>query len=441
VLFRSEARRPAGGPPTENFDLLQRLAQRRRNVQAILDRADQDPQTALRLLAQTDELTRGLAPADAAAVLCQMADRYHRTGRQDMAAEVFQLLGDRYPDGPPARLALLWLVQYYSSGDAGRVPGSGTGVPTGVLAMREGTGDGRGTNTASALDRAIAVGQYVERTRPDLIADPAFRYPLAAAYRQRGMAREAQRLYMIQSRGPGRDAWWNCGQGEAWLLQPKGPPPKPVLECIAVPERPKLDGRLDDPLWQRAKAVALQSALHDDAEWPAAVMLAHDAQFLYIGISCRQAPGAKYDPAPGGPRPRDADLSAHDRVDILLDVGRSHATYYQLTIDSRGWVADARWGDSTWNPKWFVATQTADGTWTAEAAISLTQLQAAVVPAASTGAGRTAETPAAPAAGVAARTVWAIGIQRTVPGVGFQSWSTPASTEIMPEGFGYLMFE
>ena len=36
--------------------------------------------------------------------------------------------------------------------------------------------------------------------------------------------------------------------------------------------------------------------------------------------------------------------------------------------------------------------------------------------------------------------VWAIGIQRIVPGVGFQSWNRPAAIDVMPEGFGYLLF-
>ena len=39
------------------------------------------------------------------------------------------------------------------------------------------------------------------------------------------------------------------------------------------------------------------------------------------------------------------------------------------------------------------------------------------------------------------RDAWAVGVQRTIPGVGFQSWSAPASTQVTPEGFGYLIFE
>ena len=58
--------------------------------------------------------------------------------------------------------------------------------------------------------------------------------------------------------------------------------------------------------------------------------------------------------------------------------------------------------------------------WTVEAAIPLSEL--------------TGQPPAATPA-------WAVGIQRIVPGVGFQSWTKPAAPEIIPEGFGLLLFQ
>ena len=69
-------------------------------------------------------------------------------------------------------------------------------------------------------------------------------------------------------------------------------------------------------------------------------------------------------------------------------------------------------------PDWFVAAETKDDTWTVEAAIGLDQL-----------------TGRYPRAG----DVWALGAQRVVPGLGFQSWSAPASTDILPEGFAGLL--
>ena len=252
-----------------------------------------------------------------------------------------------------ARPALIWLVRYYASGEQ---------------AQRAGDAAGKGKR----LERAVALAGLLERTRPDLFAHPAVRFPAAAAYRKQGAPQQAQRLYAMPSGGEG-DPWWTCARGELWLLEPKGPPPKPILSCVHATERPRLDGRLDDAVWRQAKPVALHSGLHDDSQWPAAVMLAHDAEFLYLGIRCRQAPGARYEAA-SGRRVRDADLSAHDRVDVFLDLDRDFATYYRLTIDHRGWTNDSCCGDSTWDPKWYVAARTEGGYWTVEAAIPLREL-------------------------------------------------------------------
>jgi hypothetical protein len=252
-----------------------------------------------------------------------------------------------------------------------------------------------------------------------LFASPAIRYPLAAVYRRQGHEAQAERLCVLDHRGVDRDAWWNCARGERWLADRKGPPPRPLVSCIAVTERPHLDGRLDEPLWTKCKPITLASPPGDDRAWPATVRMAHDDQYLYLAVQCRQAPGAHYE-ATNERRIRDPDLSQHDRVDILIDIDRSYASYYQLTIDHRGWAADACCGDRSWNPKWFVAAQTTDGTWTAEAAIPLAELGARIVP---------------------GKTVWAVGLQRTVPGVGFQSWTTPAAPKVLPEGCGWVEFE
>ena len=85
---------------------------------------------------------------------------------------------------------------------------------------------------------------------------------------------------------------------------------------------------------------------------------------------------------------------------------RDYATYYRLSIDHRGWTHDECWGDASWNPTWYVAAGADDDTWTIEAAIPLKEL--------------TQQQPDA-------KTTWAVGVQRIVPGVGFQSWTTPAS--------------
>jgi len=410
-----EARRELPQPQLDRLEGLRRTAQRRRNAQAILEQAEESPQAGSHLLAKTGELTRGLDADSAGRILYQLGQSYHRTGRWAMAAETFSLLAERYPQHPLTRPALLWLVQYYASSEAAwRLQGAQRYTVKQASALSIDVSE-----QENREDRAAELGKQIRGSTPDLFAEPALRFSLAAAHSKQGFPVQAQRFFMALSHGPRRDAWWECARAEQWLCDPEGQPPKAVLRCARVSAKPRLDGRLEDTLWQRTRAAQLQSARQDDAEWPAAAMLACDGEFLYLAVRCRQAPTAKYEPATG-PRPRDGDLSGHDRVDVFLDLDRDFGTYYRFSVDHRGHTAEDCWGDRTWNPTWFVAAETAEGVWTVEAAVPLDQL--------------TGRYPTA-------RDVWAIGIQRTVPGVGFQSWTTPAVTAVMPQGFGYLIFE
>jgi hypothetical protein len=264
--------------------------------------------------------------------------------------------------------------------------------------------------------RAAALGQLIRQTRPALFADPEIQFPLAAALRRRTAAK-AEPLYrgLLRSQLPA--AWQGCARGELWLADRRGLSPKPTLDCVATNHRPRLDGALNEEMWQDAARAALKSALEDDAEWPATVMLAYDRQFLYLAVRCRKAMAADY-PTSDKPRSRDPQLDARDRVQLLIDVDRDYVTYFRVTVDHRGWASESCVGDQSWDPEWYVAARS-DHEWIVEAAIALEEL-----------------TPRPPREG----DVWALGIQRVVPAVGFQSWSQPAAVDGIPEGFGYLLF-
>ena len=162
----------------------------------------------------------------------------------------------------------------------------------------------------------------------------------------------------------------------------------------------------------------MRSALGEDSGWPAEARLAYDDKFLYVAIRCTKPARVEY-AAGSRPRPRDAELDGQDRVSLLLDIDRDYATYYRFEVDHRGYCREDCWGDKTWNPQWYVASDNSDRHWTAELAIPLGEL-----------------TPRAVQPGY----TWAMGIQRVVPGVGFQSFTQPAGTNVQPSGFGYLMF-
>jgi hypothetical protein len=153
-------------------------------------------------------------------------------------------------------------------------------------------------------------------------------------------------------------------------------------------------------------------------EYKTEARFAFDAHFLYIGVVCSHPAGQGVPPV--GKRDRDADLTGHDRVDILLDMDRDYQTYYRFQIDHRGCLAEDCWGDKSWNPKYFVAFNPTDTGWTAEIAIPLAEL-----------------TGDKPSTGK----VWAANVSRVVPGKGMQTWSTPADGEPRPEGMGFLQFQ
>ena len=385
-----------------------------RQVQLLFENMEHDPQTALARLAKGEELPPGIDASAAAGLTFRIAERFRHAGRWELADKTLALLIERYPFDPLARWAM---VRRFQTLAASENPDVGWDEPQRASPI----GDGKDTAVPqkSRAEQALLMAREIEVNRPELFASPAVRYPLAAVYRRLGQDSQAQRLYALDHRGDDRDAWWNCARGEMWILDRKGPSPKPLVTCIAVTDRPHLDGRLDEAIWKKCQPIVLSSPHGDDRDWPATVMLARDELYLYLAIQCRQAPGIHYETTRER-RPRDPDLSQHDRVDIFLDLDRDYATYYHLTIDHRGWATDAIRGDRSWNPKWFIAAQTSEGTWTAEAAIPLAELKATIVP---------------------GKTIWAVGLQRTVPGVGFQSWTTPAGTMVVPEGFGWLGFE
>jgi hypothetical protein len=203
------------------------------------------------------------------------------------------------------------------------------------------------------------------------------------------------------------------------MFEGKGFSPKPVLKCPRTQQRPRLNGSLDEDVWEEAAVTLLTSAQQDDDTWPAEVRLFRDDEFLFLGIRCGKAEGVKYSPSEAT-RSRDANLQDRDRVDVFLDTDRDYVSYFRLTVDHRGWTNESCFHDPSWNPRWFVAAKEDEAAWFIEAAIPLDELAAEPI---------------------RREQFWALGLQRVVPGVGFQSWTEPAVVSVASQGFGYLQFK
>lgn len=387
---------------------------RRRNALAFLERLGKSGGSVGEKLAKIESLSKDLTADDAVRALDRFAATAVVEGRWSDAAEYRRSLVKRFSRHPLAIETYAWLMRYYVSSE----------IALSERMMREATEQGSPVGAApmkkedDRLRRAVELEAEIEKNAPELILDSAARLPLASAYRRLGEKSLAEKTYSALARSGGCDAVRMCARGERHLAGEEGESLKPTLLCLRAKEKPKLDGKLDDEIWTRTTPVPLVDA-ESAGESISCAALAYDDEYLYLAISCRRATGVEYEKAVGA-RTRDADLSGRDRMDVLLDVDRDYAIFYDLTVDHRGWTADRLNEDATWNPQWFVAASEEGEAWTIEAAIPVSQLSAGKI--------KSGE-------------VWGLGLQRTVPGKSFHSWTAPASPEVRPEGFGYLRFE
>jgi photosystem II stability/assembly factor-like uncharacterized protein len=444
----SEARRRLANLAEGDIDQMRRLAARRRQMQTLLQRSAGNPAWA----GEVANMVDGLDATSGGELLFQLAEQYRAAGKLDLAADTYAMLARRWPDHLLAEPALRWLVQFYASDEMAMrmADRAATGLrpaktdlaaesvkqASAVVAMDSDSRPTVGLSRDDRLRRAKLLGEYLEKARPSLSAEPSVRFPLVVAERELGFGNPASRYFLTLHQLPASDPWRRCAETEQWFSQPDGsPPPKTLGSCRRTTERPQLDGKLTEAFWQKADRLRLRPtnagqgtgstaaesrASKRDAEAAAGeVRFACDGEFLYLAVRCPKATGVEYLPA-DQPRPRDGDLSQHDRVTVRIDTDRDYTTAFELTADDRGWTRDACWGDATWDPTWYVAAGGDETTWTVEAAIPLAELVSAPP---------------------ASRQVWAVAIRRTIPKVGYETWAGGSAGEDSPDQFGLLIFE
>jgi photosystem II stability/assembly factor-like uncharacterized protein len=448
---------PTKEPPDE---LLQALRQ-----QATLRTLAEAPPSQLtdpnRLLGQLGPMLEKLPDDVAARTAHTVAAQLARNGQWTLAREVYLMLAERYPAHPLTAEAYKWLIRLGSSSEARRRQELGQFVvaqelslgvvgPKQTITLTSGEEEEQpgpqkdkprkvqlpqvgsrldatlaipvsGSNVRKWYEGALEMESRLAALGPVHVNDPTIQFCLQAARRRLGDIESAKKWYAQfvnrQPEGP----WRNAALAELWLLDRRGPAPKPLALCAFTETKPYLDGKLDDACWQSARPVVLQNAVGKTGEdYPTEVRLAHDRQYLYVALRCFHPQGQQVEQAK--PRGHDVDMRRFDRVSLMLDLDRDYSTCFHFQVDQRGCVADECWGDRSWDPKWHVAVNSEGGCWTVEAAIPLLALTGDnILPGQS----------------------WCFNAVRVLPGRGVQGWSLPAEApeeSLRPEGWGLLMF-
>lgn len=151
---------------------------------------------------------------------------------------------------------------------------------------------------------------------------------------------------------------------------------------------PKIDGRLDDPIWKNGVWFTDFSLISDSmelaeaqstqlAEGQTEFQLAYDDAYLYIAIRVSE-------PELGCLKikefRRDGAISQDDSIEVMIDPYGDRYDYFHFMVNAAGVKYDARhsheglFHDVGWNSNWQVATKIGFNEWTLEMAIPFSEL-------------------------------------------------------------------
>ncbi len=150
------------------------------------------------------------------------------------------------------------------------------------------------------------------------------------------------------------------------------PQPGKVMQAVRVnPTPPRIDGVLDDKVWQVAPiATGFTQVEPEEGEPPTektTVQVAYDDQAIYFGIMC-------YDREPDKIVSRLARRDQWvetDQIGVNLDPHHDHQTGYVFKVGPSGWMSDAILfndgrRDYSWDGVWEAKTSIHDEGWSVE---------------------------------------------------------------------------
>ena len=380
----------------------------RRQLETVAAATDVELASPEKMLGMLNGELKKMPDDIAARTTYALAGRLSREGKWAEAREVYGVLAAQYPGHPLSIEAYRWLVRYHASSEARRrteiqqkmrlekvtfqSSGNSSNVRLASGTVATGPAVHEDVYHLFSPDAIVQWHQTCLDLEPKIAAfgplhsrDPASWLCFLAARRQVGRRDEAIGFiqdYFKQSPGlanlpPGIDPWRDCLAAELWLTYSNKLPaqPKPLAVCRHTDLRPMLNGRLDDACWvdgPKQNAALILKAIPGTDERPAETKafqdayrtearFAYDDRFLYIAISCTHPVGKKVEAV--AKRTRDADMTGHDRVDILLDLDRDYQTYYRFQVDHRGCLAEDCWGTRRGIPStsWASPRPTPDG--------------------------------------------------------------------------------
>jgi len=159
-------------------------------------------------------------------------------------------------------------------------------------------------------------------------------------------------------------------------------PPRVELNSLSAKAGIKIDGRLDDPIWQHAERLSDFTQREPDygqpVSEPTTVLVAFDANRLYIAADMQDREPERI---VANVMRRDAELLNNDSFEIYLDTFHDHRNFFYFATNALGAQRDAlirNEGENQnwdWDGVWESAGRRTKKGWTAEVAIPFKTLR------------------------------------------------------------------
>jgi len=154
-----------------------------------------------------------------------------------------------------------------------------------------------------------------------------------------------------------------------------------AARAVKVPQAPRVDGVLDEELWQKAAPVTNFTQAEPLEGQPASqrteVRLVYDGAAIFVGVRLHDTDPSRIVVTDTS---RDAGMGDQDSFQIIFDTFKDRQNGFVFGTNATGVQYDAQVRsqgvqDSTWDASWDVKTQIDDDGWTAEFRIPLRTLR------------------------------------------------------------------
>jgi len=140
---------------------------------------------------------------------------------------------------------------------------------------------------------------------------------------------------------------------------------RPAIQIVYTDTPPKIDGRVDEAVWEKAAKISQLFQRLPDTGSPVSentvFYLLYDENYLYIGAKCADDPKN----ITAKELARDANLAQDDRIQLIIDTFHDRRNAYWFQVGPRGSIGDALVSENGagFNKQW-------DGLWEGKASIN-----------------------------------------------------------------------